>query len=288
MKTAAFKQAEKIVDDDLRRSVRIDIARMARNILYDAYETEDPAVLVRAARKALKIYPDCTEAFNVHGQYSTKKPEKALAYYQQAVESAERDLGAGFRSKCKGGFWGKMETRPFMRAMAGAGMFLWDLNYRDEAVDIFEEMLTLNPNDNQGIRYVLVNKLMILDRLNEAERLMKKYGHEFEANFLYSRALILFHKKEKIVQAKKALIKAFNYNPYVAFFLFGRRPMPGHEPHYVGMGDENEAIAYLGHASEVWKRDVDAAEWAHSLFLPMKAALAEVLMGKKGPAARVD
>ena len=44
-----------------------------------------------------------------------------------------------------------------MRLSAGYGQLLWDNEKKDEAIQIYEELLQLNPNDNQGLRYTLIN-----------------------------------------------------------------------------------------------------------------------------------
>jgi tetratricopeptide (TPR) repeat protein len=52
-------------------------------------------------------------------------------------------------------FWGDVDSRPFMRALQGRGLCLWRLGRTEEARRIFVRMLELNPNDNQGARFLL-------------------------------------------------------------------------------------------------------------------------------------
>jgi len=42
-----------------------------------------------------------------------------------------------------------------MRALHGRGLCLWRLGRTDEARQVFAWMLELNPNDNQGVRFLL-------------------------------------------------------------------------------------------------------------------------------------
>jgi hypothetical protein len=90
---------------------------------------------------------------------------------------------------------------------------------------------------------------------------------------MYSRALVLFHKPGKKVQAKDALVKAFMYNPYVAMYLFGERPMPDVLPEYVTEGGGDEAILYIDQAEEAWVADEDVMARAYTIFLRMKGTL---------------
>ena len=52
-------------------------------------------------------------------------------------------------------FWGDLDSRPFMRALHGQGLCLWRLGRAEKAREVFAWMLTLNPNDNQGVRFLL-------------------------------------------------------------------------------------------------------------------------------------
>jgi hypothetical protein len=52
-------------------------------------------------------------------------------------------------------FWLDLDSRPFMRAVNGKALCLWRLGRVEEARAIFEDMLRWNPNDNQGVRFLL-------------------------------------------------------------------------------------------------------------------------------------
>ena len=53
--------------------------------------------------------------------------------------------------------WGFIANRPFLRCLHGYGLCLWRLERVDEAKQVFERMLWLNPNDNQGARMLLAD-----------------------------------------------------------------------------------------------------------------------------------
>ncbi len=252
---------------------RTSEAWKARDILAAADDREDKGALVRAAIKALEIYPACTHAYLALAEVAAESHEAGLELYQKAVDSADADLGPDFRREFAGGFWGLPETRPFMRALSGKALCLWELGRRDEAVEVYRDIYTLNPNDNQGIRYVLLCRLIAMGKWNEAERFMQSHRDEAEVTFLYSRAHILFHKPGKKVQAKDALVKAFKYNPYVAMYLFGERQMPELLPGYAIEGGDDEAVLYLEMAGEAWLEDDDVMVRAYDIFLRMKDTL---------------
>jgi hypothetical protein len=79
---------------------------------------------------------------------------EALTHYRCAQAAAEaRTIGdpATYTRL----FWGDLDSRPFMRALHGQGLCLWRLGQTAKARDIFAWMLDLNPNDNQGARFLL-------------------------------------------------------------------------------------------------------------------------------------
>jgi hypothetical protein len=49
--------------------------------------------------------------------------------------------------------WGPIYNRPFLRCLHGYGLCLWRLGRLAEAELVFERILALSPNDNQGVRF---------------------------------------------------------------------------------------------------------------------------------------
>jgi len=68
------------------------------------------------------------------------------------VRIGELSLGDHFEGVLP---WGLIDNRPFLRCLYGYGLCLWRLERFDEAGDVFERILWLNPSDNQGARIVI-------------------------------------------------------------------------------------------------------------------------------------
>jgi hypothetical protein len=49
--------------------------------------------------------------------------------------------------------WGHLFNRPFLRCLHGYALCRWRLGDLAEAQRVFERLLSLNPNDNQGVRF---------------------------------------------------------------------------------------------------------------------------------------
>lgn len=61
----------------------------------------------------------------------------------------------GDPNTCEGPYWLDLDSRPYLRALHGKGCCYWRLGRTAEARRVFAQMLRLNPNDNQGARFLL-------------------------------------------------------------------------------------------------------------------------------------
>ena len=232
----------------------------AQEIMYDAWESQSEKEAVALAQKALSVSADCADAYNLLAE-SARCLEEATRLYRCGVEAGERALGKKAFKEDVGYFWGILETRPYMRARAGLAQCLWSAGQRDEAVEHYQDMLRLNPNDNQGIRDVLMACLLEMGRNEEAEALHKRYEKDGMATWAYSRALIDFRKGGDGDAARRSLAKALEINKHVPVYLTGKKKLPRSLPDHYGFGDDNEAVLYATDHMPSWKATSGALEW---------------------------
>ena len=72
--------------------------------------------------------------------------------YRAAVTVGERSLPPDFDGVLP---WSCIDNRPFLRALHGLALCLWRLGDFAEALAILKRILRLNPDDNQGVRFLL-------------------------------------------------------------------------------------------------------------------------------------
>src|SRR3989339_769777 len=248
----------------------------AMDLIYEAWESDDIDEMITFAEKAIKLDENCADAYNLLAEVKAKTPLESLELFAKGIEAGKKSLGDEFENY-KGHFWGFHETRPFMRAMAGYSNILWHIRERSKPIEVIKEMLQLNPNDNQGMRHILITRLLILNRLLEAGKLYKDYEDDFSAQWHYSKAYLYFCKRSKQLYADKALKEAMEYNPYVPLYLFGLTEMPEEMPEYIGVGDENEAISYADDAMELWANNKKAVKWFVDMHKKMKDELDQLI-----------
>lgn len=235
--------------------------RHAQEIMYDAWDETNPAKRIALAHEALSISPQCADAYVLLAQEEADTVKRALELYKQGMEAGARALGAKYIRENTGHFWGLLETRPYMRARQGLAETLWRLKRYEEAVEHYRELLHLNPGDNQGNRYALLDLLIQIERYDEARTLLKQYGDEWSAVWLYSRALLEFQKRGASAAAKKSLQQAVEENPFVPAYLKGQKKVPNRRVDYYGWGDESEAVYYASKHLNHWRRIPGAVEW---------------------------
>jgi tetratricopeptide (TPR) repeat protein len=233
----------------------------AQDLIYDAWEVDDSKRRVALARKALEISPDCADAYVLLAEETASSLTDALNLYRQGVEAGERALGKDAFEEDVGYFWGVLETRPYMRARAGLAECLWASGKHDEAIEHYKEMLRLNPNDNQGIRDLLMPRLIEMERDEEAEALFNEYLDDGMASRIYSRALLDFRKMGDSEISRKSLAAAVKKNKHIPAYLLGRKKMPRSLPEYYSPGAETEAVFYTKENLEAWKTTPGALEW---------------------------
>jgi tetratricopeptide (TPR) repeat protein len=240
----------------------------AQEIMYEAWEASGQR-RVQLAREALSISEDCADAYVLLAEESVNSLTKAKELYEAGVKAGERALGADALDEYVGHFWGVLETRPYMRARAGLAACLWQLGQRQEAIEHYQEMLRLNPGDNQGIRYILLPCLMAAGLETETEQLLAAYPDDAMAMWRYTRALFLFHKEGASQRATRQLREALEYNPHVPDYLLGHKRLPRQLPPYIGFGDESEAVSYAAEVRYLWKQEPGALDWLREVWTEM-------------------
>lgn len=252
--------------DDLPESTT-DKGR-SQDLVLQAYD-ETPAKGKKLIKQALELDPNNADAYNYLASVENDV-DKALTLYRQAEEAGERALGEEFMEENKGHFWGLIETRPYMRAKAGVAGCLYAKNRVNATIEVYREMIELNPSDNQGVRYLLATILLSKKDLSDYESFVKKYEGEDSALWHYNNALYHFKKMGKSAKSDGELMKAYKFNPYVMEFMLGLKELPEEMPQFIGRGDENEAVAYIFDAIHTWGKTDGALNWMYEFLMERK------------------
>ncbi len=236
----------------------------AQDLMYQAFEEKNPAKRIILAHEALEISPDCADAYVLLAEEEADTVGRALEYYQKAVEAGERALGEDYFEENEGHFWGLLETRPYMRARQGLAEILWRLDKTEDAMAHYRDMLRLNPDDNQGIRYSLLNLLVHNNQDGEAMDLIDEYEDDAMAEWLYTNALLVFRAEGAGSEANRRLREALEQNSHVPDYLTGQKRLPIKRPPYMSWGGEDEAVHYAAGYLDAWRKTPGALDWLKS------------------------
>ena len=158
-----------------------------------------------------------------------------------------------------GHFWGFLQTRPYMWARAGLAVTLWRLGDQQAAIDHYRAMLILNPNDNQGIRYLLATALLARDDIAGLKVLLNQYEEDGSAAWVYTLALIAYREQDP--HGSAIVQEAWDSNPHVPAMLAGLKRLTPSRDGYISMGGEDEATAYVEENGAAWRAVPGAVEW---------------------------
>jgi tetratricopeptide (TPR) repeat protein len=238
-----------------------DATAKAQDVMYEAWERNTARSRIALARKALGISPLCADAYVLLAE-EAQSIEEARDLYAKGVEAGELALGPQGFEEYAGHFWGFLETRPYMRARAGLASTLVQLGDVEGALAHYRDMLKLNPNDNQGIRYVLAGCLLKQDNYSALKELLAAH-EDGSAFWLYTRALVAFRESDE--QAATLVKHAWSANEHVPAILAGARPEVRSDDGYITMGGPDEATYYVTECGAAWHRTPGAVAWLAKL-----------------------
>lgn len=263
--------------DDIPSTAMTPLER-AQDLCYRAFDARGRLQL-KLARQALALSPDCADAYVILAERS-QDPDETARFYEQGIAAGERALGTARFAKGGIPFWGDVSTRGFMRALMGLAQCRHAQNRLMDAIEIYRRMLELNPNDNQGARWLLVGLFLETGDDAGAADLLERFAEDDMATVAYSRALLAFRKGGDCPASRKALRNAMRANPHVPGLLIESLPAPAALPSSFSFGGEDEAAICSHEIAAGWTKTEGALAWLR------KHTQAEARRPKRGRSRR--
>ena len=239
-----------------------DDLEQAQELVYQAWgaTSQQRRALAQAA---IEICRDCADAYTLLGD-TTDDIDRACHCYRQGVEAGERVLGLDAFVRYRGRFWQVDETRPYMRAKLSLADCLCGQGRYEEAARHFEELLQLNPNDDQGVRYWYSLCLFAMEDEDALQHLLDRFSWDVTAPWTYARALLLYRTRGP-ERAQSALRQALASNRHVPDFLLAIEELPAEVPNVVGIGSKEEAAAVAEALYDAWEDTPGAMAWLREM-----------------------
>ncbi len=252
--------------DAIASTARTPLER-AQDLAYRAMD-ERGRRRIQLARKALEVSADCADAYVILAE-ECADDDRARDLYAQGVAAGERALGADVFAQEHWPFWGEVRSRPYMRARFGLARCLEDLDRRDEAITHYRELLRLNPNDNQGVRYSLLPALLLAGRDDEAGLLLQQFDDP-SALWQYGATLWAFRRDGNGPAAREQLRAAVRSNRHVPGYFTSDTEWDGFTPPSYAMGSRDEAAVCVDELGDAWATTPGALEWLAAQTSPDK------------------
>lgn len=189
-------------------------------LLEKAYNTEDPNEAARLAKRVLKMQPDNIDAkIELIMTYPNEKRIKEL---EKLTKEIREDFKKFDIEEDEGeiDYYFVLEARPFLRLLTTYMNVLESYGKIRKAIEIGEEIQRLNPNDNMGTRYELIKYYTMIEDLDKAESLYRRFIEDDSIQMLFTIAM-LYYKLDDLINAKRFIKKAYHSNNNLKDLLNG-------------------------------------------------------------------
>jgi tetratricopeptide (TPR) repeat protein len=184
---------------------------------------------------------------------------EAYLYCREATRIGLSIIPKEFSWKTSGLNWGHLDNRPFLRAYHNLGLWLERRKEIDQAIEIFANILSVCPNDNLGVRYILPKLWLCMGDLLSVIRHCKNHSDDCspELMYTYPLALVLIGEVEK---ARPLLIKAKSQFPLVTKELIKKRHTRTKSAVYgcITIGGADQAYEYWSEYGAYWSNSPQA------------------------------
>lgn len=190
------------------------------------------------------------------------KREEAFQAWRVAVEMALKFFPEHFSMEQDRLQWGFVENRPFLRLYHAFGLQLLTRGKTDEALEVFEHLVAMSPNDNLGARALVVGYHFELKEPEGVLSMCRQFPDDAMEQLVYGKALALF-QLGKGKDARKALDIATKCYPLIAAELLKtkhRRPKSVDDQH-VTLGGPDQAYVYWQDQGKYWTETPGALEF---------------------------
>jgi len=208
-------------------------------------------------KSLIKRFPFYLDAYN-HLSIAFRNQKKTF----ESFVTAEKAYNLGkslfpkeFNFKKDKLIWAFLDNRPFLRSCQTFGLEYQEQKEFKKAIEIYSEILQYNSDDNQGVRYLILECLFALKDFKEAEKIINKYEDDWSIEFSYGKLILEILKENKSIET--LLNKALKINKFLPQEILKTKHIapPPHripgEPNY----DAGIPIGSIQQAFDHWKRN---------------------------------
>ncbi len=218
--------------------------------------------------KIIRAMPEVFDASSNLAQIYLEqdKIKEAKLVYEKAIQVARSHISKEFNPEKHNIPWYFMENRPFLRLLANYAQYVESYEHAEQAVDLYEEILSLNPNDNQGMRSVLATLYLQLQQPKKVIALAAKYKNDLVPEVAVGNVLALYQIGDHKA-AQKAIKENVSYHKNVYKEILKkvhRKPSTCRDDGSVRIGGTDQAWYYWQGQGKYWKSTAGVQEFVES------------------------
>jgi tetratricopeptide (TPR) repeat protein len=238
--------------------------------LSEAYYNASDLYFSGEVDKALDILEDIInqnehfiDAYNLLGtiQFDQGNPDKGKKLHNKGLQIGKKIIPESFEGNIR---WGFTENRPFLRSLHSVALnHAYDGNYK-QSIELFEQILDYNPDDNQGVRYLIGDLYFLQNNFTKAKQF---YADNLDyPPYLYSYGLMQY-ALGNYIKAITYLRKGILNNIYISDILLSKQPIIPYQIWHASNYEMPEtAYSYLEFMTFKWINYPDALELLDFLF----------------------
>jgi len=180
-----------------------------------------------------------------------KEYEEAIETIETCLDQSKQLFPEDFFNEQPLVEWSIKSNRPFLSCLSKLGICLcYTGRYRD-AIDIFEQLMMMNPQDHLGVRNLLLWVYLKEEWLSAAKDLCVFYKDDTLPSLSYGDALILY-KQGNLEQAAQQLSTACEFYPAIAEKLLETKVEHFHKDFFTLFENPDDAQVYVNNYGIFW------------------------------------
>src|SRR5690554_3583687 len=166
--------------------------------------------------------------------------------------------------------WGFLENRALLTLIQLVARYYTELGDLALFSQYAEQLLALNPNDNQGVRWDLSAAYLLLDEPEKVLQLCQQFSDDESACHTPLNKILALYMLGRLDQAKQALNSAKQQHQGALNMLLAANPKPPERsPFGIELGGKEEAWLYRAATHNVWQTS-GALKWLKAALKPNK------------------
>jgi len=251
---------------------------VARGLVATARRLNSPEKKSAHLRKALEQDAECVLARIelADADYQAARWNDAKRGYQDVIEREEKR----WRGETPD-WWTDPETRPFLRALYGRAMTEWHQGRFAETAKDLTKILSLNPVDNQGVRFLLPLVHLLGEADTKALKAFEEYDRKYQDDYcepalLFGKGLALWRAGDE-EEARAAYRAAMLRNLYITPMLLDMPSPPADIWHPNDRSEIGYAQDFMQSYAILWDRDPSALRFLRELHAEIASEIDKIL-----------